>query len=143
MIRRMKTNKIIIAVIISAGFFSIHSNCVKKFNQAPVNPPATNDISVWITKGDKSALLQKQVAQLSFGAASNSYPTITVDSTQIFQTIDGFGYTLTGGSAFLINRLAGGEKTSLLQELFGKNENSIGISYLRVSIGASDLSAEV
>lgn len=139
----MKTNKIIIAVIISAGFLSIHSNCVKKFNQTPDNPPATNDISVWITKGDKSALLQKQGAPLSFGAASNSYPTITVDSTQVFQTIDGFGYTLTGGSAFLINRLPAGEKASLLQELFGKNENSIGISYLRVSIGASDLSAEV
>lgn len=139
----MKTNKIIIAVIISAGVLSIYSNCVKKFNQAPANPPATNDITEWITKGDKSALLQKQTAQLSFGAASNSYPTITVDSTQIFQTIDGFGYTLTGGSAFLINRLAAGAKASLLQELFGKNENSIGISYLRVSIGASDLSAEV
>ena len=30
-----------------------------------------------------------------------------------------------------------------MQELFGNSDNSIGISYLRVSIGASDLSAEV
>jgi glucosylceramidase len=59
------------------------------------------------------------------------------------QIVDGFGYTLTGGSAYLINRLSATEKTSLLQELFGSNENSISISYLRISIGASDLSAEV
>ncbi len=31
----------------------------------------------------------------------------------------------------------------MLQELFGNDSNAIGISYLRVSIGASDLSAEV
>jgi glucosylceramidase len=31
----------------------------------------------------------------------------------------------------------------LLQNLFSNNENSIGVSYLRLSIGASDLNAEV
>ena len=120
-------------------------NCSNK-NQptppAPPNPPATNDISVWITKGDRTALLQKQ-SNLSFTSATNSNPTVEVDSTITYQTIDGFGYTLTGGSAYLINRLSATEKNSLLQELFGNSENSIGISYLRISIGASDLSAEV
>ena len=58
------------------------------------------------------------------------------------QTIDGFGYTLTGGSAYLINQL-GADKNPLLKELFGTGENSIGVSYLRISIGASDLNASV
>jgi glucosylceramidase len=66
-----------------------------------------------------------------------------VDSTQTFQTIDGFGYTLTGGSAYLINQLGSAEKNSLLQELFGTGENSIAVSYLRISIGSSDLNASV
>ncbi|MEY4432745.1 MAG: hypothetical protein RLZZ44_875 [Bacteroidota bacterium] len=33
------------------------------------------------------------------------------------------------------------KRKHLLQELFGKNDNSIAISYLRISIGASDLNA--
>ncbi|WP_315819466.1 glycoside hydrolase [Paraflavitalea speifideaquila] len=37
----------------------------------------------------------------------------------------------------------GTEKTNLLKELFSTEENGIGISYLRLSIGASDLSASV
>jgi glucosylceramidase len=39
--------------------------------------------------------------------------------------------------------LSAAQKTSLLQELFGSSETSIGVSYLRISIGASDLNAEV
>ena len=85
----------------------------------------------------------KNRADIKFGKISNSYQNIDVDSTQTFQTIDGFGYTLTGGSAYLINQLGSAEKNSLLQELFGTGENSIAVSYLRISIGASDLNASV
>jgi glucosylceramidase len=59
----------------------------------------------------------------------------------VFQTIDGFGYTLTGGSAQVINQLNTQKRQELLKELFGTNDNSIAISYLRISIGASDLNA--
>lgn len=141
----MNLDKIIIGVIISAGFFSVHSNCSKTKKPDPGNPPPppTGEISAWITKGDKTALLQKQNSLLAFSPGSNSSFSIQVDSTQAFQTIDGFGYTLTGGSALLINRLPAAQKNPLLQELFGNSTNSIGISYLRISIGASDLSPEV
>jgi len=101
------------------------------------------EIEWWLTKADQSVLLQKQTAILSFGDSLNSNPTIEMDSTKSLQTVDGFGYTLTGGSATLINKLPAEQKRELLQDLFGKNENSISISYLRISIGASDLSAEV
>lgn len=103
----------------------------------------TSDVSFWLTKGDKSALLQKQNVALNFATATNSYTTIEVDDKQSFQTIDGFGYTLTGGSATLMNSLGATEKDALIKELFSTDENAIGVSYLRVSIGASDLSANV
>jgi len=113
-------------------------------NNPPVNPPpATNEVDFWLTKGDKSALLQKQTTVLSFGTVANNNVIVEVDSTRAFQTIDGFGYTLTSGSAQLINGMNASAKTTLLQELFGNNPNSISISYLRISIGASDLSASV
>jgi glucosylceramidase len=131
------------------GLLSVQSNCSKDKNNATGsnnNNDSNNSsgvaISFWITKGDRSALLQKQ-ADIHFGTASNAYQNIDVDSTQTFQTIVGFGYSLTGGSAYLINRLSAATRNSLLQELFGTGENSIAVSYLRISIGASDLNASV
>lgn len=110
----------------------------------PPNPPAGNpDVAVWMTTGNQSALLQKQSVVLSFGTTANAFQNIDVDSTQQFQSIDGFGYTLTGGSAYVINRMNAADKTNLLKELFSNEDNAIGISYLRLSIGASDLSASV
>ena len=96
----------------------------------------------WLTKGDQSVLLQQQ-APLTFGTVNNRNANITVDTTQIFQTIDGFGYTLTTGSAYLINHMTSAARTALLQELFGNSATSISVSYLRVNVGASDLSPAV
>jgi glucosylceramidase len=92
----------------------------------------------WLTKADQSVLLQKQ-NKVSFVNKTNTFPTIEIDETKTFQTIDGFGYSLTGGSAFVINQLDKVNKHRLLQELFGNKKDSISISYLRISIGASDL----
>lgn len=105
--------------------------------------PATTKADFWLTKGDKSVLLAKQPTTLSFETVTNAMPTIDIDSATSLQSVDGFGFTLTGGSATLINNMGATEKNSLLNELFGNTGNSIGISYLRVSIGASDLSASV
>lgn len=122
-------------------------NCSSSGNEEvvpdPIEPPVavTNDIDFWLTKGDQSTVLKKQSTVLGFGTNSNTYPTIDVSDSQSYQTIDGFGFTLTGGSTEVINQLNGSKKQGLLQELFGTAENSIGISYLRMSIGASDLNA--
>lgn len=97
----------------------------------------------WLTKTDKSVLFQKQSATQAFSKISNTYPSIYIDDSKTFQSIDGFGYTLTGGSTMLINEMNTIERTKLLQELFATDGNNIGISYLRISIGASDLDGNV
>jgi len=102
----------------------------------------TGDVAVWLTTGDRASLLQPQTAVLNFAIASNTNPTIEVDDAEKFQKIDGFGYTLTGGSAGLINAMDEKSKDALLEELFSLKNNGIGVSYLRISIGASDLSAD-
>ena len=76
----------------------------------------------------------------------NSVPTETVPVIEVFsgptyQTIDGFGFALTGGSAMLIAGLAAGTRAALLRELFGAGGDAVGISCLRLTIGASDLSS--
>jgi glucosylceramidase len=107
------------------------------------NPGATiPDAEVWLTTGNAGIMLEKQ-GSLSFGTVANSNGYIDVDSATTMQSIDGFGYTLTGGSASLINRMDATSRANLLNELFGSAGNSIAVSYLRVSIGASDLNDSV
>ncbi|MFV8373525.1 glycoside hydrolase family 30 protein [Flavobacterium sp. LB2P74] len=108
---------------------------------APTFPIVTNEMDFWLTKGNQSVMLQKQTSNLAFGSTLNNYANIEVDEAKTFQTIDGFGYTLTGGSAQVINQLNAQKRQELLKELFGFDANSIAISYLRISIGASDLNA--
>jgi glucosylceramidase len=69
--------------------------------------------------------------------------TITVNTSKRFQQMEGFGYALTGGSASLMNQLPENKKDAILQEIFGENEASLGVRYIRISIGASDLDAHV
>lgn len=107
----------------------------------PTPTPATNDVDMWLTRADQSVLLQKQTGTLSFVSTVNSYPVISVDSSTSYQTVDGFGYTLTGGSAYQINHMDAASRAGLLNDLF--STAATGISYLRVSIGASDLSPQV
>ncbi len=110
---------------------------------APTNPPsATNEVDYWLTKGDQTVLLQKQSDIISFSSPANTYPNLDIDVSKTYQTIDGFGYTLTGGSVQVINTLTESKKQELLQNVFGTADGSIGVSYLRLSIGASDLNSE-
>ena len=137
----------IIFCLLFSGIVAIAFACGKGSGNDPVNPPTppaptppvtgTNDMDFWLTKNDQSVLLQKQTTVLSFGSVANSHPNIKVDASQSFQTVDGFGFTLTGGSAYVINKLNAADKSALLKELFGNEATSISISYLRISIGAS------
>lgn len=142
-----KHSTVILSKILATALTIFFLNCSNKnsdnppVNPPPPPPPSTNEVDFWLTKADGSIKLEKQNTILSFKTPSNSYPSIEIDETSSYQTIDGFGYTLTGGSAEVINSLITSKKDELLQELFGSSVTSIGISYLRISIGASDLNS--
>lgn len=150
----MQTARSIFKTLSFAFLFSSASACNKKgsgSDSTPVVPPpvvvtpppsnVVKDVDMWLTTASENQLLAKQNVTLSFSSATNANPTITVDSTQQFQTMDGFGFTLTGGSAEVINALAPDIKDNLLKELF--TSDGIRINYLRISVGASDLSSSV
>ncbi|HEU4632569.1 MAG TPA: glycoside hydrolase family 30 beta sandwich domain-containing protein [Flavisolibacter sp.] len=146
LVRHMKTNKRL--VLLSKFFFTaVVLAALTGCNQGkdevippPVEPPSpVNEVDFWLTKSDETVKLQKQTGVLAFTTLSTQYPGIDVDENISFQTIDGFGYTLTGGSAQVINSLEASKKKELLQELFGSDESAIHVSYLRISMGASDL----
>src|SRR5580692_3079895 len=56
-----------------------------------------------------------------------------------YQSMEGFGFALTGGSAQLLMKMSAPQRTALLRELFAPGGDGIHVSYLRVSIGSSDM----
>lgn len=101
------------------------------------------EIQVWLTNADKSALFERQKSSLRFSNAPRQDPSIELDDQKSFQTIDGFGFALTGGSAQHLAHMDAAKRASLLKELFAVDGANIGISYLRISIGSSDLNDHV
>src|SRR4030088_2439209 len=87
-------------------------------------------IEGWVTRAADSLLQPMRPA---------AFPPIEIDDSRTFQPIEGFGFSLTGGSAYLLAGLAAADRADLLQELFGLTDASVGLSCLRLSIGASDL----
>lgn len=92
---------------------------------------------VWLTQGGGSARLSQQ-GSVTFGANTGSSTTITINEGSTYQSIDGYGFTLTQGSAKVISQMGATEQNNLLNELFGAN--GLGMSLVRIGIGATDLS---
>lgn len=137
----MKNNTKTLLLIALAAVLS-HCSSSSDTAKLTLTPPVvSNQVDFWLTKGNQSVRLQKQSSVLAFDSNNNTHANIEVDDSQTFQTVDGFGYTLTGGSAQVINLLNAQKRQELLQELFGSGSNAISISYVRISIGASDLDA--
>ncbi len=100
-------------------------------------------VRVWLTTADRTGLLKEQPQLRWVKAGAQQSTDIIVDDKQTCQTMDGFGHALTGGSAQLLRKMTAPARKALLQELFGTGPGGIGTSYIRVSIGASDMNEHV
>ncbi len=119
------TSRLIMLVLIMLTFIS-------KSDAQTVTP--------WMTSADQSRLLQQQ-GNVSFGGNSgNNSSTITLNAGNTYQTMDGFGFTLTQGSCELISAMDGTQQNQLLNDLYNPN-TGINAGVMRISIGASDLSS--
>ena len=105
----------------------------------PASAPATNAVQAWETWTDQSRLLAP-VTGLAFGKNAPLALNIEVNARQRYQEIVGFGASITDASAWLIqNRMSAAQRQALLTDLFGKPPG-IGLSFTRLTIGASDFS---
>ncbi len=109
----------------------------------PVIQRAPVVVHAWLTTGDQASLLSQQpdvylvTDTTSPGAAIS---TIDVDPGTQHQQMIGFGAAMTDASAYLImHQMPAKDREALLQDLFGR-ENGIGLSFVRVPMGASDFS---
>lgn len=128
--------------VISLMFAATSFTSYQAFSSEPDQSSKNNSfpVSVWITDPSQNILFSEQQVQSTDDSVST---VIEIHPEQKFQQIDGFGWCLTGGSATLIHKMSPDRRATLLKELFATNDNNIGGSYLRISIGASDLSDHV
>lgn len=106
--------------------------------------PAANlgaTVAVWATSADQTRKLTR-LEDLPLGPAqSGGSGAIVIGSAPLGPPIVGFGAAMTDASADLFQTaLRPDRRRALFTELFGRQ--GIGISFVRVPIGASDFSAE-
>jgi len=130
------------ATILMAVALVAQTGC-KDNNDNPPNPVDSGDVAkaqVWVTSGDRSKLLAHTGELEIKQAASTNWPVVEIDTSMQFQAIEGFGAALTGSSAYNLNRkMDAAKRQEVLTALFDR-ENGIGISFLRLTMGASDFS---
>jgi glucosylceramidase len=102
-------------------------------------------VSVVLSTDDKTSLMATQPS-VNFtsnlpGPAANI---IAVDETQQYQSIDGFGASMTDSAAYLLHQVVpAGNLSAVMSDLFTRNGSGIGISFIRNPMGASDIARSV
>lgn len=122
--------------------FLLASVTIFCYSGIPAQMKAPKNAYIWLTDPAKAVFFARQPS-VSFSKIITGGDIIEVNDIKQYQSIDGFGFALTGGSAMNIIKMNKSARAALLKELFATDKNNIGTSYLRLSIGASDLNDRV
>lgn len=101
-------------------------------NHAPASPTA----HVWITTPDGKNKLTDS-GTVTFGTAAPTHEIVTVDPTRTYQTMTGFGGSLTDSTATVLSGLSPTARNATMRQLFDPRTGD-GLNFLRQPIGASD-----
>jgi glucosylceramidase len=138
MLKKISCFKIMVFTCFMLFLIVSINSCNKNDTQpSPVPIPVPEGvIKVFTTTGDKLKLL-KEETKINFSSPAGN-PVLDIDSTIAYQTMEGWGASVTGSAANVLNGMSNSARAALLQELFGTS--GMGLNCLRVSIGASDFS---
>ncbi|MBX9243860.1 discoidin domain-containing protein [Actinotalea ferrariae] len=129
-----------VLALATAAAVAVGATAVPTAAEAQRRPSSAPEAQVWVTTVDRSETLQQR-DPVAFRRGTSPLTTITVDPTQTFQTMDGFGASITDSSAHLLSDLSPEVREATMRSLFDPDEG-IGISFLRQPIGSSDFTAE-
>jgi glucosylceramidase len=94
---------------------------------------------VWITTADGTDKLT-DLGTVDFSTAPTTAPTVVVDPTLTYQTMQGFGGSITDSSATVLYTLPVAQRAQVMASLFSPTTGD-GLDYLRQPIGGSDMVA--
>ena len=120
-------------LLIALGAAVLTASCAT----LPPGSPSTADM--WLTTADESQKLAPQAAVAAIGAAAGD-ELVTIDTHQHFQRMHGFGAAMTDASAELLSKLPDDKREALMAELFSRANGGLGLSFTRLTVGASDFS---
>jgi glucosylceramidase len=100
-------------------------------------------VSVVLSTHDQISLMAAQPSVL-FTATTAGTNKILVDESLQYQSIDGFGAAFTDSAAFLLKETATPSALpGAMSDLFTRTGNGIGLSFMRIPMGASDIARSV
>lgn len=113
-------------------------------SSTPLPETLTPDqVEAWVTLGNRQKLLSREAALRLTPGRPVSDALIRVDSSTLYQQFEGAGAAMTDSSAWLImNVLDEAARRQLMEKLFSRQGEGIGLSYLRLPMGASDFALE-
>ena len=104
-----------------------------------VAPASAQTVNVWLTTSDRTMLLQPQNPVAFTGGSSATLPTVSINAARTYQTVEGFGASMTDSAAYLLHqKVPPAALPDVMESLFGRT-NGIGVSFLRNPMGAADL----
>ena len=103
-------------------------------DRAPSAPPG-----MWVTTADESQKLAAHALPSAAGPATGD-EAVTIDTSKHFQKMHGFGAAMTDASALLLSEMPEARRKALMAELFGRANDGLGLSFTRLTVGASDFS---
>ncbi|MEN0129731.1 MAG: discoidin domain-containing protein [Brevundimonas sp.] len=135
----MRQNLLRVAVAAAACGALLVPAASAQAKDRPARPERGVQAQVWVTTPDRAELLHQR-APVTFAAGSSDLATIVVNPDQRFQTMDGFGASITDSSASLLAALPRAERDATMTKLFDPRRG-IGVSFLRQPVGSSDFTA--
>jgi glucosylceramidase len=101
--------------------------------------PTLPAAEVWVSTADHRLTLAPQ-PDVALAPRDGSDADITIDTKSTYQSMTGFGASMTDASAWLIqNKLNPEQRHALMTELYGSSPN-LNLNMMRLTIGASDFS---
>lgn len=106
---------------------------------AAIRPTPPLSAEMWLTTGDQTQKLAMQPLQPSAGQATGN-EAVAIDTSRRFQKMHGLGAAMTDASAIVLSSLPEEKRHALMAELFGRANGGLGLSFTRLTVGASDFS---
>jgi glucosylceramidase len=110
------------AIVLAVGFLL-----------AGVSPAAASSARVWVTTPDGTEKMHDR-GTVDFHPGGSGALTFSVDSSRRYQSMDGFGASITDSSARVLYRLSRPQRAAAMRSLFANDK----LSFLRQPMGASD-----
>ena len=105
-----------------------------------ISLPSPTPAEMWVTTADQAHELAPQPVQQPIGLARGD-EAIAINSSKHFQKMHGYGAAMTDASAEVLSALPEDKRRALMRELFSRADGGLGLSFTRLTVGASDFSS--